>query len=149
MTSCFDVIGCSIAFHTAQSSLKQNKYMLTVKVGIGFLSTTIHKMVAQMDSSAMSLQIHDDDAILPSTDLEKGLDLSPTPPLKDEAKEVPPLKALSLLDRFLVVWIILAMAIGILLGNFVPSTGPALQRGEFVGVSIPIGMSSLLHTFSV
>ena len=31
------------------------------------------------------------------------------------------------------------MAIGIILGNTVPSTGPALQRGEFVGVSIPIG----------
>jgi ACR3 family arsenite transporter len=31
------------------------------------------------------------------------------------------------------------MAIGIVLGNTVPSSGPALQRGEFVGVSIPIG----------
>lgn len=31
------------------------------------------------------------------------------------------------------------MAIGIILGNFVPSTGPALQRGKFVGVSVPIG----------
>ena len=53
--------------------------------------------------------------------------------------ERPPLKALSLLDRFLVIWIILAMAIGILLGNLAPSTGLALRRGEFVGVSIPIG----------
>ncbi len=33
------------------------------------------------------------------------------------------------------------MLIGILLGNFVPNTGPALQRGEFVGVSVPIGES--------
>ena len=32
------------------------------------------------------------------------------------------------------------MAIGILLGNLVPSTGPALRKGEFVGVSLPIGM---------
>jgi hypothetical protein len=31
------------------------------------------------------------------------------------------------------------MALGIILGNTVPSVGPALQRGEFVGVSIPIG----------
>lgn len=46
---------------------------------------------------------------------------------------------LGLLDRFLAVWIFLAMLIGILLGNFVPSTGPALQRGKFVGVSVPIG----------
>lgn len=36
------------------------------------------------------------------------------------------------------------MAIGIILGNFVPSTGPALQKGKFVGVSIPIGKFSFL-----
>lgn len=57
--------------------------------------------------------------------------------------DVPPLKGLSFLDRFLVIWIILAMAIGILLGNLVPSTGPALQKGQFVGVSLPIGTNSL------
>jgi hypothetical protein len=59
--------------------------------------------------------------------------------VNDEADEVPPLKGLSLLDRFLVLWIILAMAIGIILGRLVPSTGRALQKGEFVSVSIPIG----------
>ncbi|OKO93747.1 Arsenical-resistance protein Acr3 [Penicillium subrubescens] len=48
---------------------------------------------------------------------------------------------LGLLDRFLAIWIFLAMAIGIILGNFVPSTGPALQRGKFVGVSVPIGLA--------
>jgi len=54
-------------------------------------------------------------------------------------KELPPLRGLSFLDRFLVIWIVLAMAIGIVLGNTVDSVGPALQKGEFVGVSIPIG----------
>ncbi|KAI9767620.1 MAG: hypothetical protein M1839_004451 [Geoglossum umbratile] len=34
--------------------------------------------------------------------------------------------------------ILLVMAVGIILGNFVPNTGPALQKGKFVGVSIPI-----------
>lgn len=57
--------------------------------------------------------------------------------------DVPPLKGLSFLDRFLVIWIILAMAIGILLGNLVPSTGPALQKGQFVGVSLPIGTNNI------
>ncbi|KAL9598932.1 MAG: hypothetical protein Q9179_003733 [Wetmoreana sp. 5 TL-2023] len=47
-------------------------------------------------------------------------------------------KSLGLLDRFLALWIFLAMLVGILLGNFVPNTGPALQKGKFVGVSIPI-----------
>lgn len=49
------------------------------------------------------------------------------------------IKGLGILDRYLAVWIFLAMAIGIILGNFVPNTGPALQKGNFVGVSIPIG----------
>ena len=48
-------------------------------------------------------------------------------------------KGLGWLDRFLAAWIFLAMLIGILLGNFVPSTGPVLQKGKFVGVSVPIG----------
>lgn len=54
-------------------------------------------------------------------------------------------KNLGLLDRFLAVWIFLAMVIGILLGNFVPSTGPALQKGKFVGVSVPIGKLYCKH----
>lgn len=53
--------------------------------------------------------------------------------------KVSALKGLGWLDRFLAVWILLAMAIGIILGNFVPNTGPALQKGKFVGVSVPIG----------
>lgn len=48
-------------------------------------------------------------------------------------------KGLGWLDRFLALWILLAMAIGIIFGNFVPNTGPALQKGKFVGVSVPIG----------
>lgn len=51
-------------------------------------------------------------------------------------------KSLGWLDRFLAVWIFLAMAIGIILGNFVENTEPALQKGKFVGVSIPIGIYS-------
>lgn len=31
------------------------------------------------------------------------------------------------------------MGVGIALGNTIDSVGPALQKGEFVGVSIPIG----------
>lgn len=46
------------------------------------------------------------------------------------------------LDRLLVVWILLAIIIGIVLGNFVDGIGPALQKGKFVDVSVPIGMIS-------
>jgi len=57
-------------------------------------------------------------------------------------EKVSAFKSLGLLDRFLAVWIFLAMLTGILLGNFVKNVGPALQRGKFVGVSIPIGESN-------
>lgn len=70
-------------------------------------------------------------------DVEKQYSSStPTHDIKTSA-----FKGLGWLDRFLAAWIFLAMLIGILLGNFVPSTGPALQKGKFVGVSVPIGKS--------
>lgn len=50
------------------------------------------------------------------------------------------------LDRLLVLWILLAIIVGILLGNFVNGIGPALQKGKFVGVSVPIGKSRSLFT---
>lgn len=62
-----------------------------------------------------------------------------TPPTSPEKAQSSAFKALGWLDRLLALWILLAMIIGILLGNFVPNTGPALQKGKFVGVSIPIG----------
>jgi hypothetical protein len=51
-------------------------------------------------------------------------------------------KGLGWLDRLLVLWILLAIIVGILLGNFVDSVGPALQKGKFVNVSVPVGMYS-------
>lgn len=57
----------------------------------------------------------------------------------ENAAPVSAFQQLGILDRFLAVWIFLAMAIGIILGNFVPNTGEALQRGKFVDVSVPIG----------
>jgi ACR3 family arsenite transporter len=57
----------------------------------------------------------------------------------DTNESISAFKALGWLDQFLALWIFLAMAIGIILGIFVPSTGPALQKGKLVGVSVPIG----------
>ncbi|MCJ1337511.1 hypothetical protein MMC09_002793 [Bachmanniomyces sp. S44760] len=64
-------------------------------------------------------------------------------------KNIPTLKGLSFLDRFLVIWIILAMALGILLGHFIPSVGPALQQGQFVGVSVPIAIGLLIMMYPI
>jgi ACR3 family arsenite transporter len=41
------------------------------------------------------------------------------------------------------------MGVGIAIGNTVDNAGPALQRGEFVGVSIPIGMYPYNCVYSV
>lgn len=101
----------------------------------------------EMSTSNNQEKSHTSDPSIPQTspaihDLEKqqhgtGESKSDSEPVSDS--KVSAFKGLGWLDRFLALWIFLAMLIGILLGNFVPSTGPALQKGEFVGVSIPIG----------
>ncbi|KAL1850865.1 arsenicals resistance [Paecilomyces lecythidis] len=70
-------------------------------------------------------------------------------PEEKTERHVSAFKKLGILDRFLAVWIFLAMAIGIILGNFVPSTGPALQKGKFVGVSIPIAIGLLVMMYPI
>jgi ACR3 family arsenite transporter len=65
----------------------------------------------------------------------------------DSVAPLAPLRGLSFLDRFLVLWIVVAMGAGIAIGNTVPNAGPALQKGEFVGVSIPIGKSHILCSY--
>lgn len=89
-------------------------------------------------SQARPDSIPDDARPFPAqaADMEKQGEqiLSDGPPGKQSA-----FKNLGILDRFLALWIFLAMVIGIILGNFVPNTGPALQKGKFVEVSVPIG----------
>jgi ACR3 family arsenite transporter len=77
-------------------------------------------------------------------DLDIELQSHKNPENDPHSSKVSAFKSLGLLDRFLAVWILLAMAIGIILGNFVPSTGSALEKGKFVGVSVPIGKDKLL-----
>lgn len=84
------------------------------------------------------------DPQLPTSDLEKQEITTPSKTTKVSA-----FKSLGLLDRLLALWIFLAMLIGILLGNFVPSTGPALQKGKFVGVSIPIAIGLLIMMYPI
>ncbi|EPE04443.1 arsenical-resistance protein [Ophiostoma piceae UAMH 11346] len=58
-------------------------------------------------------------------------------------------KSLGWLDRFLAIWILLAMVVGVLLGNFVSGVGEALQKGHFVGVSIPIAVGLLVMMYPI
>ncbi|KAL1302076.1 hypothetical protein AAFC00_002515 [Neodothiora populina] len=84
-------------------------------------------------------------------DIERCSDAPPTQDnqTRPNLSKLPPLKGLSILDRFLVFWIILAMAIGIILGAFVPNTSRALSGAHFVGVSAPIAIGLLVMMYPI
>lgn len=54
---------------------------------------------------------------------------------------------MSFLDRFLPVWIILAMAFGLLLGRAVPGLSSTLERFEVGGISLPIALGLLVMMY--
>ncbi|WP_300345279.1 ACR3 family arsenite efflux transporter [Nesterenkonia sp.] len=56
---------------------------------------------------------------------------------------------LSLLDRFLPVWILAAMGLGLLLGAVVPTVGTALETVKVAGVSVPIAVGLLVMMYPV
>ncbi|KAJ5475658.1 sodium bile acid symporter family-domain-containing protein [Penicillium diatomitis] len=111
------------------------------------MATTISQtgLPAQTDPQNHNTTL-DDQSIAPTTgDVEKQRTDRP----KEAMAKQSAFKSLGWLDRFLAVWIFLAMAIGIILGNFVENTGPALQKGKFVGVSIPIAIGLLVMMYPI
>ncbi|MEU6159464.1 ACR3 family arsenite efflux transporter [Streptomyces sp. NPDC047130] len=56
---------------------------------------------------------------------------------------------LTALDRYLAVWILLAMAVGLALGRLVPGLGGALATTEIGGVSLPIALGLLVMMYPV
>jgi arsenite transporter len=68
------------------------------------------------------------------------------PGLTDEA---PVLRRLSTLDRFLPVWILAAMALGLALGRWVPGLDDVLSAVEIGNVSLPIALGLLLMMYPV
>ncbi|MGY1842792.1 ACR3 family arsenite efflux transporter [Modestobacter sp. SYSU DS0875] len=63
--------------------------------------------------------------------------------------ETPVLARLSTLDRFLPVWIIVAMVAGLLLGRLVPGLDDALDAVRIGEVSLPIAVGLLLMMYPV
>ncbi|WP_434587575.1 ACR3 family arsenite efflux transporter [Streptomyces sp. A5-4] len=58
-------------------------------------------------------------------------------------------KKLSTLDRYLAVWILLAMAVGLGLGRLVPGMNDALAKIEVGGISLPIALGLLVMMYPV
>ncbi len=71
--------------------------------------------------------------------------LTTEPPARDAAV----LGRLSTLDRFLPVWIVVAMAVGLGLGRAVPSLAEHLDAVKVGSVSLPIAVGLLLMMYPV
>ncbi|MFJ8198042.1 ACR3 family arsenite efflux transporter [Streptomyces sp. NPDC096152] len=65
------------------------------------------------------------------------------------AEEASIVAKLSTLDRFLAVWIMLAMAVGLGLGRLVPGLNDALAEVEIGGISLPIAIGLLVMMYPV
>ena len=68
---------------------------------------------------------------------------SPAPAVAPVAKEM------SFLDRWLAVWILVAMAVGLLLGRFVPGLNAVLDSMQVGGISVPIAIGLLVMMYPV
>ena len=61
----------------------------------------------------------------------------------------PAARRLSTLDRYLPVWIGLAMAAGLLLGRWIPGLDTALEKVQVDGISLPIALGLLVMMYPV
>ncbi|MFF9557830.1 ACR3 family arsenite efflux transporter [Streptomyces albus] len=72
-----------------------------------------------------------------------------TPTASGTAADDAVARRLGTLDRYLAVWILLAMAAGLALGRLVPGLGDALAAVETGGISLPIALGLLVMMYPV
>jgi len=82
-------------------------------------------------------------------DPEINLDASSTSSHKGNAPKKSAYQSLGWLDRLLALWILLAIIIGILIGNYANGAEDALNRGKFVDVSVPIAVGLLVMMYPI
>jgi ACR3 family arsenite transporter len=75
--------------------------------------------------------------------------LRPRLRLLDRVTAAPVAKRLSTLDRYLPLWIFVAMALGLILGRALPGLGAALDSVQVAGVSVPIAAGLLAMMYPV
>ncbi|GAA5964656.1 hypothetical protein JCM21900_005007 [Sporobolomyces salmonicolor] len=71
---------------------------------------------------------------------------SPTPPCAHTAPTA--LRQLTFLDRFLALWILLAMVLGLIVGNF-SSADEVLEKVKFVDVSLPLAIALMVMMWPI
>ncbi len=54
---------------------------------------------------------------------------------------------LSTLDRYLAVWIGVAMVVGLLVGRWIPGVNTALDKVQIDGISLPIALGLLIMMY--
>ena len=75
----------------------------------------------------------------------RGLSMATTTQGPAQATDV--VKKMSFLDRYLAVWILLAMAVGLFLGRMVPGLDDALNAVQLQGISLPIAIGLLVMMY--
>lgn len=60
--------------------------------------------------------------------------------MKDENSEISATKGLSIFERYLTLWVLICMIIGVLIGKFIPAIPQFLSKFEYAQVSIPIAI---------
>ncbi|RPB04157.1 arsenical-resistance protein ACR3 [Choiromyces venosus 120613-1] len=100
------------------------------------------------NTPTLSEKAHEGCATPPAGSLTKQVLIQPQGP----SNNLSAFQQLSFLDRFLAIWIFLAMAVGIIMGYFVPKMSRALlTAGEFgaVKVSVPIAVGLLVMMYPI
>ncbi len=116
--------------------------------GVTAVPGTGLRRLTSVDSRAATISI-----VLDSTDHRPGAGSGSRAPegsgSGSDSAVAPVVARLSTLDRFLPVWIALAMGLGLGLGRLIPGLGSGLGRIQIAGTSLPIAIGLLVMMYPV